>query len=210
MSSSGRAIARWMTSRPSAMRTTVITRRNAMFGSAPSTRQRLSSKRSRGPCSSTRQAVASAVMRSMITPPRSRRMIGLRPPVPCCQADGVSGSGGLFPEIEPFQTGKLRVSERHEIYWEESGNPEGKPVAFLHGGPGGGTEPKHRRFFDPKRYRIVLLDQRGCGRSTPHASVVENTTWDLVEDLEKLRKHLCIDRWQLFGGSWGSTLALAY
>jgi len=137
-------------------------------------------------------------------------MIGLRPPVPCCQADGVSGSGGLFPEIEPFQTGKLRVSERHEIYWEESGNPEGKPVVFLHGGPGGGTEPKHRRFFDPKRYRIVLLDQRGCGRSTPHASVVENTTWDLVEDLEKLRKHLCIDRWQLFGGSWGSTLALAY
>src|SRR5690606_15436007 len=105
---------------------------------------------------------------------------------------------------------KLRVSDLHEIYWEESGNPEGKPVVFLHGGPGGGTEPKHRRFFDPKRYRIVLLDQRGCGRSTPHASLVDNTTWDLVEDLEKLRKQLCIDRWQLFGGSWGSTLALAY
>lgn len=122
----------------------------------------------------------------------------------------MSGSGGLFPELEPFRSGKLRVGDPHEIYWEESGNPEGKPVVFLHGGPGGGTEPKHRRFFDPKRYRIVLFDQRGCGRSTPHASLVENTTWDLVEDVERLRRHLSIDRWMLFGGSWGSTLALAY
>jgi len=122
----------------------------------------------------------------------------------------VGASNGLYPEIEPFQSGKLRVSRRHEIYWEQSGNPEGKPVVFLHGGPGGGTEPKHRRFFDPRRYRIILFDQRGCGRSTPHASIAENTTWDLVDDLERLRIHLGVERWQLFGGSWGSTLALAY
>lgn len=116
----------------------------------------------------------------------------------------------LYPEIEPYRTGKLKVSDLHEIYWEESGNPSGKPVLFLHGGPGGGTEPKHRRYFDPKRYRIILLDQRGCGKSTPHASLVDNTTWDLVDDLEKLRAHLEVERWQVFGGSWGSTLALAY
>ena len=116
----------------------------------------------------------------------------------------------FYPEIEPFRTGRLKVSELHEIYWEESGNPEGKPVVFLHGGPGGGTEPKHRRFFDPKAYRIVLLDQRGCGKSTPYASLEENTTWDLVADIEKVREELKIEKWQVFGGSWGSTLALAY
>jgi proline iminopeptidase len=116
----------------------------------------------------------------------------------------------LYPEIEPYRTGRLRVSDVHELYFEESGNPAGKPVVFLHGGPGGGTEPKHRRYFDPKAYRIVLFDQRGCGRSTPFASLEDNTTWDLVSDIEKLREHLGIERWQVFGGSWGSTLALAY
>jgi proline iminopeptidase len=117
---------------------------------------------------------------------------------------------GLYPPIEPYRTGTLRVSAVHELYYEESGNPRGKPVVFLHGGPGFGTEPGHRRFFDPAAYRIVLFDQRGCGKSTPHASLVDNTTWDLVSDIEKLRAHLGIERWQVFGGSWGSTLALAY
>ena len=116
----------------------------------------------------------------------------------------------LYPEIEPFRTGRLKVSGIHEIYFEESGNPRGKPVVFVHGGPGGGTEPKHRRYFDPATYRIVLFDQRGCGRSTPFASLEENTTWHLVADMEALRTHLAIDKWQVFGGSWGSTLALAY
>ncbi len=116
----------------------------------------------------------------------------------------------LYPDIEPYRTGRLTVDGLHEIYFEESGNPNGKPVVFLHGGPGGGTEPKHRRYFDPKAYRIVLFDQRGCGRSTPFASLEDNTTWHLVEDIEKLREHLEIERWLVFGGSWGSTLALAY
>lgn len=104
----------------------------------------------------------------------------------------------------------LRVSELHELYYEESGNPHGTPVVFLHGGPGGGTDPKMRQFFDAKRYRIVLFDQRGCGKSRPHASLVDNTTWHLVDDIEKVREHLGIERWVVFGGSWGSTLALAY
>lgn len=116
----------------------------------------------------------------------------------------------LYPEIEPFRTGTLKVSDVHEIYFEESGNPNGKPVVFLHGGPGGGTEPKQRRYFDPKAYRIVLFDQRGCGKSTPHASLEDNTTWHLVSDIEKLREHLGIEKWVVFGGSWGSTLSLAY
>ncbi len=116
----------------------------------------------------------------------------------------------LYPPIEPYRTGRLRVDAVHELYYEESGNPKGKPVLFLHGGPGGGTEPTHRRFWDPEAYRIVLVDQRGCGRSTPHASLENNTTWHLVDDIERLRKELDIHRWQIFGGSWGSTLALAY
>ena len=116
----------------------------------------------------------------------------------------------LYPALEPYATGMLKVSERHTIYYEESGNPDGKPVVFLHGGPGGGSDPKQRRFFHPEKYRIILYDQRGCGKSTPYASLEENTTWDLVEDTEKLRAHLGIDKWQVFGGSWGSTLALAY
>src|ERR1700719_3783340 len=116
----------------------------------------------------------------------------------------------LYPEIEAYRTGRLRVSDLHDLYFEEAGNPEGKPVVFPQGGPGGGSEPKHRRFFDPKAYRIVLFDQRGCGKSTPHASLVDNTTWHLVADIDRLRAHLGVERWQVFGGSWGSTLALAY
>lgn len=116
----------------------------------------------------------------------------------------------LYPRIDARVTERLRVSELHEIYYEESGNPQGKPVVFLHGGPGGGSDPKQRRFFDPARYRIILFDQRGSGQSTPHACLEENTTWDLVADIEKLRQHLGIERWQVFGGSWGCTLALAY
>jgi proline iminopeptidase len=116
----------------------------------------------------------------------------------------------FYPEIEPYRTGRLRVSDLHEIYFEESGNPNGKPAVFVHGGPGGGTEPKQRRFWDPSAYRIILFDQRGCGKSTPYAELRENTTWDLVADMEKLREHLGLATWQVFGGSWGSTLALAY
>jgi proline iminopeptidase len=116
----------------------------------------------------------------------------------------------LYPEIEPYDTGMLKVSDLHTLYYEQSGNPNGKPVVFLHGGPGGGTNPKCRRFFDPAVYRIVLFDQRGCGKSTPHAELHENTTWNLVNDIERIRGHLGIDKWQVFGGSWGSTLALAY
>ena len=116
----------------------------------------------------------------------------------------------LYPPIEPYNTGRLQVSPVHEIYFEESGNPSGKPVIFLHGGPGGGSDPKQRRFFHPEKYRIVNFDQRGCGKSTPYASLEANTTWELVADIEKIREHLGIERWQVFGGSWGSTLALAY
>jgi proline iminopeptidase len=116
----------------------------------------------------------------------------------------------LYPPIEPHRHGMLAVTDGHEIYWEECGNPSGKPVVFLHGGPGAGCDARARRFFDPARYRIVLFDQRGCGRSRPHASLEHNTTWDLVADIERLRQLLGIERWQVFGGSWGSTLALAY
>ncbi len=116
----------------------------------------------------------------------------------------------LYPEIEPFDSGFLNVDSRHRIYYEQCGNPEGKPVVILHGGPGAGCGAKIRRFHDPRAYRIILFDQRGAGRSTPHADLVDNTTWTLVDDIEKLREHLGIDRWQVFGGSWGSTLALAY
>ncbi len=116
----------------------------------------------------------------------------------------------LYPAIEPYRTGRLDTGDGHSIYWELCGNPDGKPVVFLHGGPGGGCGPDHRRLFDPKRYRILLFDQRGCGRSTPHASLDNNTTWHLVDDIERLRVLTGAERWQVFGGSWGSTLALAY
>ena len=116
----------------------------------------------------------------------------------------------LYQPIEPYDTGRLKVSSIHELYYEQCGNPKGKPVVFLHGGPGGGVSPDYRRYFNPAIYRTVLFDQRGSGKSTPHASIEENTTWDLVADIERLREHCGIDRWQVFGGSWGSTLALAY
>ncbi len=117
---------------------------------------------------------------------------------------------GLYPEIEPRETGHLDVGDGHRLYWELSGNPDGKPVVFLHGGPGGGSSPAHRRQFDPKRYSILVFDQRGAGKSTPYASLEANTTGHLVEDIEKLRAHFGVDQWMVFGGSWGSTLALAY
>lgn len=116
----------------------------------------------------------------------------------------------LYPEIEPYDQGMLRVSDVHTLYYEQSGNPKGKPVVFLHGGPGGGSNPDYRRYFDPEAYRIVVFDQRGSGQSTPHASLVDNTTWHLVADIETLREHLRIDRWVVFGGSWGSTLSITY
>jgi len=116
----------------------------------------------------------------------------------------------LYPEIEPFDSSFLKVDDRHALYYEQCGNPDGKPVVMLHGGPGAGCGTKMRRFHDPSRYRIVLFDQRGSGRSTPHADLVDNTTGHLVADIERLREHLGIERWQVFGGSWGSTLAVAY
>lgn len=116
----------------------------------------------------------------------------------------------LYPLPQPYKIHDIAVSDRHTLYVEESGNPNGQPAVFLHGGPGGGTSPEHRGFFDPQHYRIILIDQRGCGKSRPHADLNENTTWDLVEDLEKIRRHLKIEQWLVFGGSWGSTLALAY
>lgn len=116
----------------------------------------------------------------------------------------------LYAAIEPYTTGTLQVSDLHTLYYEEVGNPNGKPIVFLHGGPGGGIDPIHRRFFNPQKWRVVLFDQRGCGRSAPHAELRENTTWHLVSDIERLRQHLGIDRWVVFGGSWGSTLSLAY
>ena len=116
----------------------------------------------------------------------------------------------LYPEIEPYNEFKLNVSDIHTIHVEESGNPNGKPIIFLHGGPGAGIEPVYRQYFDPKQWRIIIFDQRGCGQSTPHAELRENTTWDLVADIEKIREHLDIDKWMVFGGSWGSTLSLTY
>ncbi len=116
----------------------------------------------------------------------------------------------LYPEIEPYRTGELKVSDLHTLYYEESGNPNGTPVIFLHGGPGAGCRPAHRQFFDPDHYRIILFDQRGSGKSTPYAEIRENTTSLLIDDIEKLRTTLAVDKWLVFGGSWGSTLALAY
>ena len=116
----------------------------------------------------------------------------------------------LYPEIDPFNEFDLKVSVLHTIHVEESGNPNGSPVIFLHGGPGGGIEPIYRQYFDPKKWRIIIFDQRGCGKSTPHAELRENTTWDLVADIEKIREHLEVEKWVVFGGSWGSTLSLSY
>src|SRR5436190_11029508 len=116
----------------------------------------------------------------------------------------------LYPAIEPYDTGMLDVGDGHHLYWELCGNPDGKPVVFLHGGPGGGSSPDHRRQFNPDKYKILVFDQRGCGKSTPYASLEHNTTWDLVADIERLREMVGVERWLVFGGSWGSTLSLAY
>ena len=116
----------------------------------------------------------------------------------------------LYPPIEPYRSGHLDTGDGHQVYWELCGNPQGKPVVFLHGGPGAGCSVNHRRLFDPARYNILLFDQRGCGRSTPHASLENNTTWDLVADMERIRAMIGTEKWLVFGGSWGSTLALAY
>src|SRR5680860_1072751 len=141
-----------------------------------------------------------------LRPPRKTERVSSMDPQ---RAPGTSRLS-LYPELVPYRTGRLKVSDLHELYYEECGSPAGKPVVMLHGGPGGGVTPIMRRYHDPRLYRIVLFDQRGCGRSIPHASLEENTTWDLVADIERLREHLGIDRCQVFGGSWGSTLALAY
>ncbi|WP_414624481.1 prolyl aminopeptidase [Calothrix sp. CCY 0018] len=116
----------------------------------------------------------------------------------------------LYPPREAYKEGKLQVTDLHTIYFEESGNPQGKPIVVLHGGPGGGCPSFYRQYFNPQKWRLIMFDQRGCGKSTPHAELRENTTWDLVSDIEKLREHLKIDKWVVFGGSWGSTLSLAY
>ena len=116
----------------------------------------------------------------------------------------------FYPEIQPYDSGHLDTGDGHQIYWEICGNPRGKPAVFLHGGPGSGCSPKHRRLFDPDKYRVLLFDQRGCGRSRPHASLDNNTTWHLVADIERLRTLMGVEQWLVFGGSWGSTLALAY
>ncbi len=125
-------------------------------------------------------------------------------------AMGSVGRRGLFREVEPFSFGWLQTGGPHEIYYEECGNPRGKPCVILHGGPGGAVNPTMRRFFDPAKWRMTLFDQRGCGRSRPNASLDDNTTWSLIEDIERLRVHLGVEKWTVFGGSWGSTLALAY
>jgi proline iminopeptidase len=123
----------------------------------------------------------------------------------------MQGRRTLYPDFAPFETGMLDVGDGHKLWWELSGNPNGKPVVFLHGGPGGGSSPEHRRQFNPEKYKILVFDQRGCGKSTPYASLENNTTWDLVDDIEKLRTEVSkVEKWQVFGGSWGSTLALAY
>ncbi|HKR13904.1 MAG TPA: prolyl aminopeptidase [Pyrinomonadaceae bacterium] len=116
----------------------------------------------------------------------------------------------LYDPIEPYDSGHLQVSPVHQLYYEQCGNPNGKPVVFLHGGPGAGLDTDHRRFFDPQAYRVILFEQRGAGRSFPHASLDDNTTWRLVEDIERVREHFGVEQWLVFGGSWGSTLALAY
>ncbi len=127
------------------------------------------------------------------------------------QADGtLPAMPELYPDIIPYSSHRLAVDERHTLYLEESGNQEGIPALFLHGGPGSGCEPYHRRFFDPNRYRVILFDQRGCGRSVPHAELKDNSTQHLIDDMEKIREYLGVSKWLLFGGSWGSTLALAY
>ena len=129
---------------------------------------------------------------------------------PAPAAMSAAGRRGLYPEVEPYDAGWLAAGKPHEIYFEECGAANGKPAIVLHGGPGGAINATMRRFFDPARWRVMLFDQRGCGKSRPNASLDDNTTWTLVEDIERLRKRAGVERWTVFGGSWGSTLALAY
>jgi proline iminopeptidase len=133
-----------------------------------------------------------------------------RTPASAALAANASSRRSLYPEQEPFESGWIKAGPPHEIYYEVCGNPKGKPAVVLHGGPGGAINPTMRRFFDPRRWKTALFDQRGCGRSRPNASLEDNTTWTLIEDIERLRVHLGVERWTVFGGSWGSTLALAY
>ena len=132
------------------------------------------------------------------------------PSPPPAFAGSTANRRGLYPDNEPYRSGWLATGGEHELYYEECGRPDGKPVVILHGGPGGAINPTMRRFFDPRRWRMALFDQRGCGRSRPNASLADNTTWTLVEDIERLRVKLGVEKWTVFGGSWGSTLALAY
>jgi len=173
------------------------------------TSKSLSGKAKRAPLA-VKKAVRAAPRLARKRTGKASGKVPSKPRAGAAAAAARAAPGGLYPPLEPYNSGMLRVSAVHEIYYEESGNPRGKPAVFLHGGPGGGTDPSMRQFFDPKRYRIVLLDQRGCGRSRPHASLVDNTTWHLVLDIESVRELLGIERWLVFGGSWGSTLALAY
>ncbi|MBX3478762.1 MAG: prolyl aminopeptidase [Caulobacter sp.] len=131
-------------------------------------------------------------------------------PSPHSSIGQTTGRRGLYPEIDPFNFGWLKTDGPHEIFFEECGKRDGAPAVVLHGGPGGAINPTMRRFFDPEKYRVALFDQRGCGKSRPNASLENNTTWSLIEDIERLREHLGIEKWVVFGGSWGSTLALAY
>jgi len=129
---------------------------------------------------------------------------------PMARPDAGTARAQLYPPIEPFESGMLDVGDGHQVYWERCGSPSGKPAVFLHGGPGGGCSPEQRRLFNPDKYCVLLFDQRGCGRSTPHASLEANTTWHLVSDIEALRAKFGVEKWLVLGGSWGSTLALAY
>ncbi|HEX3848052.1 MAG TPA: prolyl aminopeptidase [Steroidobacteraceae bacterium] len=178
---------------------------------APKSSKREGAARSKRPAA--RSAARMVRSTSMVKAPsksRSRSPSRAKPSPAARRAPKHEERRELYPALEPFRHGYLRVSDVHEIYFEECGNPAGKPAVFLHGGPGAGSDKRARQFFDPQHYRIVVFDQRGSGRSRPSASLVENTTWHLVADIERLRKHLGIERWLVFGGSWGSTLALAY
>jgi proline iminopeptidase len=174
-------------------------KRSARVSSKRGVARATSARATRGPKSKTSSSSAS-----------SRAKTSNRAPSKTPRTSPATKLRELYPAVKPYNSGFLKAPNGHEIYFEESGNPRGKPAVFLHGGPGGGTDPKMRRFFDPKRYRIVLFDQRGSGKSRPLASLEHNTTWDLVADTERVREHLGIDKWLVFGGSWGSTLALAY
>src|SRR4051794_29878809 len=164
-----------------------------------------------------RPCAASAAIATAVSPasdPSAIQVLCIHSPCSALRVRPIASAamprGDLYPEIGPFETGYLPLTASHVMYWEQVGNPRGRPALFLHGGPGAGAGAVHRRFFDPEFWRVVIFDQRGAGRSRPLGSLEQNTTQDLVSDIETLRRHLGIERWLLFGGSWGSTLALAY